>query len=105
MDQTVGRVFVGSRTRQVIDAIKALHKKRKTDSGKRVLLYYEDNINRMDYQYYKTIGKGIIGSGAIESAHRTLVQSKMKRSGGCNDWRILYFEIFADKISALKREK
>jgi hypothetical protein len=46
-----------------------------------VILYYEDNINRMDYKYYKTAGKGIIGSGAIESAHRTLVQSRMKRSG------------------------
>lgn len=70
-----------SQTRQVIDTIKALHRKRKTESGKKLLLYYQDNISRMDYKYYRTIGKGLIGSGAIESAHRTLVQSRMKRSG------------------------
>ncbi len=43
--------------------------------------YYSSNINRMDYSYYKTIGAGIIGSGAIESAHRTVVQKRMKQSG------------------------
>jgi len=35
----------------------------------------------MDYRYYKNIGAGIIGSGAIESAHRTVVQKRMKQSG------------------------
>jgi hypothetical protein len=35
----------------------------------------------MDYQRYKNIGSGIIGSGAIESAHRTVVQKRMKQSG------------------------
>ena len=35
----------------------------------------------MDYKYYLRIGKGIIGSGAIESAHRTVIQCRMKRSG------------------------
>jgi len=35
----------------------------------------------MDYKMYKQIGCGIIGSGAIESAHRTVVQKRMKQSG------------------------
>ena len=35
----------------------------------------------MKYQDYVKIGCGIIGSGAIESAHRTLVQKRMKQSG------------------------
>ena len=35
----------------------------------------------MDYQRDKNIGAGIIGSGAIESAHRTVVQKRMKQSG------------------------
>ena len=35
----------------------------------------------MDYLRYKNIGAGIIGSGAIESAHRTVVQKRMKQSG------------------------
>ncbi|HUZ58882.1 MAG TPA: ISKra4 family transposase, partial [Hanamia sp.] len=39
------------------------------------------NAYRMDYRYYKNIGAGIIGSGAIESAHRTVVQKRMKQSG------------------------
>ena len=43
--------------------------------------YYSSNASRMDYSYYKQIGAGIIGSGAIESAHRTLVQKRMKQSG------------------------
>ena len=43
--------------------------------------YYTSNLNRMDYKTYKTIGAGIIGSGAIESAHRTLIQSRCKQSG------------------------
>lgn len=35
----------------------------------------------MDYKRYQQIGCGIIGSGAIESAHRTVVQKRMKQSG------------------------
>lgn len=34
----------------------------------------------MDYKAYKGIGAGLIGSGAIESAHRTVVQKRMKQS-------------------------
>ena len=30
---------------------------------------------------YEQMGCGIIGSGAIESAHRTVVQKRMKQSG------------------------
>ena len=35
----------------------------------------------MKYKQYKTIGCGIIGSGAIESAHRTVIQKRMKQAG------------------------
>ncbi len=35
----------------------------------------------MDYKLFRTIGAGIVGSGAIESAHRTVVQSRCKQSG------------------------
>jgi hypothetical protein len=35
----------------------------------------------MNYPAYQKIGCGIIGPGAIESAHRTLVQKRMKQSG------------------------
>lgn len=43
--------------------------------------YYEANKTRMDYLRYARTGAGIIGSGAIESAHRTVVQKRMKLSG------------------------
>lgn len=49
--------------------------------AKKVVKYYETNKNRMDYKAYKQIGCGIIGSGAIESAHRTVIQKRMKQSG------------------------
>lgn len=43
--------------------------------------YYTKNACRMNYEAYKNIGAGLIGSGAIESAHRTVVQKRMKLSG------------------------
>jgi hypothetical protein len=52
------------------------------DEDKRKLLnYYENNKKRMRYKHYRNMGCGIIGSGAIESAHRTVIQSRMKLSG------------------------
>jgi hypothetical protein len=50
-------------------------------AGQALAEYYRNNENRMDYKRYQQIGCGIIGSGAIESAHRTLVQKGMKLSG------------------------
>ncbi|MDR1098101.1 MAG: hypothetical protein LBL57_08220, partial [Tannerella sp.] len=42
---------------------------------------YQNNKKRMRYAQYRTVGCGIIGSGAIESAHRTVIQKRMKLSG------------------------
>lgn len=52
-----------------------------TKEAEKLISYYESNKERMDYKRYQTIGCGIIGSGAIESAHRTVVQKRMKQSG------------------------
>lgn len=42
--------------------------------------YYQNNITRMQYKTY--VEKGyVIGSGAIESAHRNVVQQRLKLSG------------------------
>jgi hypothetical protein len=35
----------------------------------------------MDYKHYRQLGGRIIGSGAIESVHRTVIQKRMKLSG------------------------
>jgi len=45
-----------------------------------LLSYYKNNQKRMMYGTYKELGY-IIGSGAIESAHRNVVQQRMKLSG------------------------
>jgi Uncharacterised protein family (UPF0236) len=59
-----------------IDGMKAEAK-----STKKIIDYYTANQNRMDYPRYKLIGSGLIGSGAIESAHRTVIQCRLKLSG------------------------
>ncbi len=54
----------------------------KCEQGANALVnYYQNNADRMDYKKYQAMGIGIIGSGAIESAHRTLVQKRCKLSG------------------------
>lgn len=78
-------LLLNSKVRQVIKHVKKINSTLK--EATRLLEYYESNINRMDYARYKTIGTGIIGSGAIESAHRTLVQKRMKQSG--QRWSII----------------
>ena len=57
-------------------------KKENIENSKyKLLQYYQTNKDRMDYKRYRNIGAGIIGSGAIESAHRTVIQKRMKLSG------------------------
>lgn len=43
-------------------------------------IYFDNNRCRMDYPQYLKRGL-LIGSGAIESAHRTVIQRRMKLSG------------------------
>lgn len=63
----------------VIGNIKRIGKD--SPKAKQLISYYSKNKDRMKYHQYQTIGCGIIGSGAIESAHRTLIQKRMKQSG------------------------
>jgi len=53
----------------------------KEEPKKKITTYYQNNKERMRYKEYRNIGCGIIGSGAIESAHRTVIQKRMKLSG------------------------
>jgi hypothetical protein len=73
-------LLLNSQVAEVIKNIKALSKDSNREAEK-LIAYYESNIERMDYKKYKQIGCGIIGSGAIESAHRTVIQKRMKLSG------------------------
>ena len=72
-------LLLQSQVEQVIKNI-GLTKAKKKEKEK-LINYYQSNIERMDYKLYRTLGCGIIGSGAIESAHRTVIQKRMKLSG------------------------
>lgn len=63
----------------VIDNIKQLAAHH--SEAQKLIEYYKANESKMDYNHYRQIGCGFIGSGAIESAHRTVVQKRMKLSG------------------------
>jgi hypothetical protein len=71
-------LLLDSKVSTVIKNIKRLSDDK---DAQNLIEYYRSNQSRMDYQRYKQIGAGIIGSGAIESAHRTVVQKRMKLSG------------------------
>ncbi len=72
-------LLLESQTSEVMDNIKKLAPDH--PEGRKTLEYYQANLNRMDYKKYLLMGAGIIGSGAIESAHRTVVQKRLKLSG------------------------
>jgi hypothetical protein len=72
-------LLLKSQVIEVLKNIKAIAPKNK--EADKLIAYYEGNKDRMDYQKYKQMGCGIIGSGAIESAHRTVIQKRMKLSG------------------------
>jgi Uncharacterised protein family (UPF0236) len=50
------------------------------DAAENLIGYYRSNANRMKYALYRANGFPI-GSGAIESAHRHVLQTRMKRAG------------------------
>lgn len=60
--------------------ITCLQQQNQAEAIEKCVGYYEKNIDRMKYGTYRAQGLDI-GSGAIESAHRTVVQKRMKQSG------------------------
>lgn len=74
-------LLLESKTEEVIANIGMCAGEGHKEAARKLINYYQANVDRMDYKHYKTIGAGIIGSGAIESAHKTLVQVRMKLSG------------------------
>jgi hypothetical protein len=72
-------LLLASGVKTVLDNISS--SKAKEADKKKITTYYRNNKERMKYGQYRNIGCGIIGSGAIESAHRTVIQKRMKLSG------------------------
>lgn len=54
--------------------------KTKRNAQQKILTYYQNNQHRMYYKTYRDRGL-LIGSGPIESAHRFVLQKRMKLSG------------------------
>jgi len=52
----------------------------KLEALENLVRYYRTNFNRMKYAVYRNAGFPI-GSGAVESAHRHVLQTRMKRAG------------------------
>lgn len=77
------RTMLEEDTQKVIGALKDLPMsptKKIEQQKKKLINYYQKNRKRMQYSAY--IEKGLlIGSGAIESAHRNVLQQRMKLSG------------------------
>jgi Uncharacterised protein family (UPF0236) len=67
----------------VLDEINKIAKGKSNQAkgkAKKLIAYYKKNESRMDYKSY--LEKGLqIGSGAIEAAHRTVIQKRLKQSG------------------------
>ena len=66
------RLLLESQLDTVLDNVKAL-KNLSKNQQETLLNYYEGNRYRMDYAAYQQAGY-CIGSGAIEAAHKTLIQ-------------------------------
>jgi hypothetical protein len=80
--RTNGEVLRTKGVETLMDIIERLPKKTKTVEVERVRLlrYCKNNQHRMDYPDYLRRGL-LIGSGAIEAAHRTVSQKRLKLSG------------------------
>ena len=75
-------LLLGSQLPIVLDAIRQLRptSPEQVNEKQKLIRYYQQNGQRMDYKWYKEQGWHI-GSGAIEASHRTVVQDRMKKSG------------------------
>jgi hypothetical protein len=69
-----------SRTNEAIHKIKKIGKAKLSMASSNIVQYIENNIDNVDYAAY--IAKGYsIGSGAIESSNKTVVQRRLKLPG------------------------
>ena len=73
------KLLLASEVQTVLENIQSVNAKEK--DKKKITTYYQNNKERMKYGQYRKIGCGIIGSGAVESAHRTVIQNRMKKAG------------------------
>lgn len=75
-------------TEEIISNIEQIttRKIKAKEEQKKLLTYLSNNKDKMNYKTYKENG-WLVGSGAIESAHRTVIQKRLKLSG--QRWTII----------------
>ena len=68
--------------KQIIEEVEQMDikGKKKLEAQQKIVTYYNNNKHRMLYKTYRDRGL-LIGSGPIESAHRFVLQKRMKQSG------------------------
>ena len=78
------KLLLEDQVEQVIDILKdilaGINKKTTANALDNLIRYYQNNHQRMKYKAFKDKGY-LIGSGAMESAIRNVVQHRLKRSG------------------------
>ncbi len=74
------RLFKKLENGEVARVVEYLKKQTQTKEIIDCQRYFTNHQNRMNYAEYRKQGL-VIGSGAIESTHRTLIQSRMKQAG------------------------
>jgi hypothetical protein len=76
----VCNLFKESNHKDAIKAIKAIKTKSAASAKQNFLAYIDNNIKNIDYAAYKANG-WYVGSGAIESANKTVLQFRLKQAG------------------------
>ena len=91
--EQISEMMISQGINPVIASLQALPRRKKSYAiGKKLLAYLRKNQQRM--QYHEFLEKGLlIGSGAIESAHRDVLQERMKLSG--QRWTVAGFQQMA----------
>jgi len=79
---TQKEALLADKVEQVIQTIRAFQVSGSVQQKgqEKILTYYENNKHRMIYKTFREKGM-LIGSGPIESAHRVVIQKRMKQSG------------------------
>jgi len=75
-------LLLNDKAEQIIDSLNSLNISNKggKESREQLIKYYHANLHRMQYRTFKEKG-WLIGSGPIESAHRHVIQQRLKLSG------------------------
>jgi hypothetical protein len=100
--KTITKLFKKSKSKEAIKIIKDLPKRQLAKANFDFLQYVENNKNNIDYLWYKS-QKYFIGSGAIESGNKIVLQRRLKQGG--MRWNIDSAQAMLSLIAKLRSER